>query len=112
MAVLGKGGGKYHNQPDTRGRILFDSRKGAARYDELMVLFLAGKIRDLNSSSSPSTPSRRAMSATGTQPFSAYLAKKRAEGKHYNVDISHAAKKLMRLIFAMEKSKQPYCSAA
>ena len=40
--------------------------------------------------------------------FSAYLAKKRAEGKHYNVAISHAAKKLVRLIFAMEKSGAPY----
>ena len=44
--------------------------------------------------------------------FAAYLAKKRAEGKHYNVAISHAAKKLVRLIFAMEKSRQPYCSPA
>ena len=35
--------------------------------------------------------------------FAAYLAKKRAEGKHYNVALSHAAKKLVRLIFAMEK---------
>ena len=41
--------------------------------------------------------------------FANYLAKKRAEGKHYNVALSHAAKKLVRLIFAMEKSKQPYC---
>ena len=41
--------------------------------------------------------------------FAAYLAKKRAEGKHYNVAISHAAKKLVRLIFALEKSGQPYC---
>lgn len=40
--------------------------------------------------------------------FSAYLAKKRAEGKHYNVAISHAAKKLVRLIFALEKSRTPY----
>ena len=40
--------------------------------------------------------------------FDAYLAKKRAEGKHYNVALSHAAKKLVRLIFAMEKSGQPY----
>ena len=40
--------------------------------------------------------------------FAAYLAKKRAEGKHYNVAISHAAKKLVRLIFAMERSGQPY----
>ena len=40
--------------------------------------------------------------------FAAYLAKKRAQGKHYNVAISHAAKKLVRLIFAMEKSGTPY----
>ena len=44
--------------------------------------------------------------------FADYLAKKRAEGKHYNVALSHATKKLVRLIFAMEKSRQPYCSAA
>ena len=43
--------------------------------------------------------------------FAAYLAKKRAEGKHYNVAVSHAAKKLVRLIFALEKSRQPYCPA-
>ena len=36
--------------------------------------------------------------------FAAYLAKKRAEGKHYNVAISHAAKKLVRLIFALQTS--------
>lgn len=40
--------------------------------------------------------------------FSDYLAKKRSEGKHYNVAISHAAKKFVRLIFAMQKSGQPY----
>jgi len=44
--------------------------------------------------------------------FASYLAKKRAEGKHYNVAISHAAKKLMRLIFALEKSREPYRLAA
>ena len=43
--------------------------------------------------------------------FSTYLAKKRAEGKHYNVAISHAAKKLVRLIYAMEKSLQPFIAA-
>ena len=42
----------------------------------------------------------------------AYLTKKRAEGKHYNVAISHAAKKLVRLIFALERSGQPYHLAA
>ena len=40
--------------------------------------------------------------------FQEYLAKKRAEGKHYNVAITHAAKKLVRVIFALEKSGQPY----
>ncbi len=43
--------------------------------------------------------------------FASYLAKKRAEGKHYYVAISHAAKKLVRLIFALERSRQPYCPA-
>ena len=44
--------------------------------------------------------------------FAAYLSKKRAEGKHYNVAISHAAKKLVRLIYAMETSGQPYRKSA
>ena len=44
--------------------------------------------------------------------FAAYLAKKRAEGKHYNVAISHAAKKLVRLIYAMQKSGEAYRKAA
>ncbi len=40
--------------------------------------------------------------------FKAYLAKKRAEGKHYNVAISHAAKKLVRLIFALQTSGKAF----
>lgn len=44
--------------------------------------------------------------------FGAYLEKKRAEGKHYNVALSHAARKLVRLIFAMEKSGNAYIPAA
>ena len=44
--------------------------------------------------------------------FAAYLAKKQAEGRRYNVTLSHATKKLVRLMFAMEKSRQPYCLAA
>lgn len=44
--------------------------------------------------------------------FAAYLAKKRAEGKHYNVAISHAAKKLVRLIYALEKSAATFNAAA
>ncbi len=44
--------------------------------------------------------------------FSTYLSKKRAEGKHYNVAITHAAKKLVRVIYQLEKSGQPYIKAA
>lgn len=45
---------------------------------------------------------------TWDKTFHEYLAKKRAEGKHYNVALSHAVKKLVRLIFALEKSHLPY----
>ena len=44
--------------------------------------------------------------------FSAYLARKRTEGKHYNVAISHAAKKLVRLIFALQKTGKAYLAPA
>ena len=44
--------------------------------------------------------------------FAAYLSKKRAEGKHYNVAISHAVKKLVRVIYHLEKSNQQYIKAA
>ena len=40
--------------------------------------------------------------------FAAYLAKKRAEGKHYNVAVSHAAKKLVRVIFHLVKTGELY----
>ena len=40
--------------------------------------------------------------------FGAYLSKKRAEGKHYNIALSHATKKLVRTIYAMEKSRRAY----
>ena len=43
--------------------------------------------------------------------FSAYLTKKRAEGKPYKVAVSHAAKKLVRVLYALEKSGRPYRSA-
>lgn len=43
--------------------------------------------------------------------FAAYLAKKRAEGKHYNVAVSHAVKKLVRVIYQLEKSGQAYIKA-
>lgn len=44
--------------------------------------------------------------------FADYLAKKRAEGKHYNVAISHAVKKLVRVIYHLEKTNQQYIEAA
>ncbi len=46
------------------------------------------------------------------ETFAAYLARKRAEGKHYNVALSHASKKLVRLIYKLEKSGQQYIKAS
>lgn len=43
--------------------------------------------------------------------FAMYLSKKRAEGKHYNIAISHAAKRLVRLLYAMELSGEMYRAA-
>ena len=42
--------------------------------------------------------------------FKAYLDKKRAEGKHYNVAVSHVVKKLVRVIFHLEKHNETYKS--
>lgn len=44
--------------------------------------------------------------------FGAYLAKKRVECRHCNVAMSHTAKKLARLIYALEKTRKPYKVAA
>ena len=44
--------------------------------------------------------------------FAEYLAKKRAEGKHYNVAISHAVKKLVRVIYHLQKTNQQYIKAS
>lgn len=44
--------------------------------------------------------------------YKEYLAKKRAEGKHYYVAMSHVMKRLTRLIFAMLKSGNTYLEAA
>ena len=46
------------------------------------------------------------------EAFGVYLQKKISEGKHYNVAITHATKKLVRLIYAMEKSGKPYIKTA
>ena len=40
--------------------------------------------------------------------FRAYLSKKRAEGKHYFVALSHAAKKLVRLLYHLETTGETY----
>ena len=40
--------------------------------------------------------------------FHQYLAKKRAEGKPYNIAVSHAAKKLTRVIFHLVKTNQSF----
>lgn len=48
LGMLGKPKeSKYHNEPDSRGKLRFDSKKEARRYDELLVLLHAGKIRNL-----------------------------------------------------------------
>jgi hypothetical protein len=50
------------------------------------------------------------MFASGSLQFAAYLQKKRSEGKHYYVALSHAAKKLVRVLFhleTLEKSTDP-----
>ena len=43
--------------------------------------------------------------------FAAYLSKKRSEGKHYNVALSHAVKKLVRVIYHLEKTGQSFKAA-
>ena len=40
--------------------------------------------------------------------FADYLAKKRSEGKYYNVAISHATKKLLRVLYHLEKTGELY----
>ena len=40
--------------------------------------------------------------------FSQYLTKKRMEGKHYFVAISHATKKIIRLMYALETEHRSY----
>ena len=40
--------------------------------------------------------------------FGAYLSKKISEGKHYNVAVGHAAKKLIRTIYRMELTGEAY----
>lgn len=49
IAAAGRqtGSSKYYAQKEERGDIRFDSRKEAARYDELLLLLRAGEISEL-----------------------------------------------------------------
>ncbi|SFA72567.1 Transposase IS116/IS110/IS902 family protein [Lentibacillus halodurans] len=40
--------------------------------------------------------------------FKTYYEKKLAEGKHYNVVLSHVSKKLIRVIFQLLRTGEPY----
>jgi transposase len=44
--------------------------------------------------------------------FAAYLQKKRSEGKHYYVALSHAAKKLVRVLYHLETTGETYSPTA
>ena len=51
-AAAGGGGGKtteskYHAEKDVRGKLKFDSKKEARRYDALVLLLRSGEISDL-----------------------------------------------------------------
>lgn len=46
--------------------------------------------------------------AMRNKTFKDYLAKKRSEGKHFNVAISHVSKKLLRTIFYMLKHNEVF----
>ena len=45
---------------------------------------------------------------TNEPVFAAYYAKKRAEGKSYRVALNHAAKKLLRIIYALQTKNIRY----
>ena len=52
----------------------------------------------------------RNVSATGMNHSVHILKRNALKARHYNVALSHATKKLLRTIFAMEKSGQAYIS--
>ena len=43
--------------------------------------------------------------------FKSYLAKKRAESKHYYVALSHAARKLVRVFYRIQLTGESYQAA-
>lgn len=44
--------------------------------------------------------------------FAAYLEKKRSEGKHYYVALSHSTKKLVRVLYHLEITRERYVTHA
>jgi hypothetical protein len=53
-----------------------------------------------------------AMQPNRNESFGAYLDKKQAEEKYYNIALSHATNKLVQLIYTIEKSGQLYNNTA
>lgn len=47
-----------------------------------------------------------------SKTFATYLQKKRDEGKHYFVALSHVAKKLVRVIFHLQRTGEPFSNFA
>ena len=47
-----------------------------------------------------------------SKTFAAYLQKKRDEGKHYFVALSHVAKKLVRVIFHLQRTGESFSDFA
>ena len=47
-----------------------------------------------------------------SKTFAAYLKKKRDEGKHYFVALSHVAKKLVRVIFHLQRTGESFLDFA
>ena len=50
--------------------------------------------------------------AIHSKTFATYLKKKRAEGKHYFVALSHVAKKLVRVIFHLQRTGESFLDFA
>lgn len=48
------------------------------------------------------------LAAQYSPTFRSYFEKKLVEGKHYNVALSHVAKKLIRIIFYLLKTDQTF----
>ena len=86
----------------------FDSILAQINMTEQDHLYILGDVVDRGSDSLELLQGIRKMPNTTLLLGNHYLARKRAEGKHYNVALSHAVKKLVRLIFALQRSGRNY----